>query len=78
MKTVIIPDGMLHLSESKANCPFCKRHIPIEEIEEKWEKQDKTYIKMKCKCKRFIGITQNFKGDFIAYKLERKKNTTWR
>ena len=69
MKAVIIPNGIMHLAESKAICPKCERQIPIEEIEEKFMKQDKHSIKMKCRCKKFIGITQNIKGDYVAYEL---------
>lgn len=59
----------MHLAESKALCPYCERQIPFEEIEEKFMKQDNHYIKIKCKCKRFIGIAQNIRGDFVAYEL---------
>jgi len=73
MKTIRIPNGIMHLAESKAICPYCERQIPFEEIENKFMKQDKFYIRMKCECKRFIGITQDMRGDFIAYKLINKK-----
>lgn len=69
-KTIIIPDGILTLSESKAECPECERQIPFDEIEPKWMKQDNHYIRMKCKCKRFIGITTDMRGDFIAFSLK--------
>lgn len=68
-KTIRIPNGILTLNESKAECPHCERKIPFDEIEEKWMKQDKHYMRMKCKCKRFIGITSDIKGDFVAYEL---------
>ena len=42
----------------------------LDEIEEKWMKQDKHYMRMKCKCKRFIGITTDMRGDFIAFSLK--------
>lgn len=67
--TVKIPNGYITLVESKAQCPHCERNIPFDEIEEKWMKQDKSYMRMKCKCKRFIGITSDIKGDFVAYEL---------
>lgn len=69
-KTVIIPNGILTLAESKAECPECERQITFDEIEEKWMKQDKHYMRMKCKCKRFIGITTDIRGDFIAFSLK--------
>ena len=73
MKSIRIPSGIMYLAESKAICPYCERPIPFEEIENKFMKQDKFYIRMKCKCKRFIGITQDMRGDFVAYKLINKK-----
>ena len=72
MKAVIIPNGIIHLAESKAICPYCERNIPFEEIEEKFMRLNKFNLRMKCKCKRFIGITQNIRSDFVAYKLSSK------
>ncbi len=69
-KTIIIPNGILTLSESKAECPECERQIPFDEIEPKWMKRDNHYMRMKCKCKRFIGITTDMRGDFIAFSLK--------
>ena len=69
METIKVPNGAVNLAESKAVCPECGRQIPVEEIEEKFMNQDKHSIKMKCKCNRFIGITQNIRVDFVAYKL---------
>jgi len=69
MKAIPIKNGIVHLAESKAECPHCERNIPFDEIEDKWIKQDKHWMRMKCKCKRFIGITSDIKGDFVAYKL---------
>jgi hypothetical protein len=69
-KVVRMPDGWVTLCESKAQCPHCKRNIPFDEIDEKFMKQSNHTIRFKCKCKRFIGITQDIKGDFVAYKLK--------
>lgn len=68
-KVIRVPGGILTMIESKAKCPHCARKIPIDEIEEKWMKQDKAFMRMKCKCKKFIGITGNLHGDFVAYSL---------
>lgn len=68
-RTIRVPNGIVTFIESKAKCPHCKRHIHFEEIEPKWEKSKNGYIKMKCKCKRFIGVTCNIMGDFVAYEL---------
>jgi len=70
MKAVVIPNGIMHLAESKAICPYCEREIPFDEIEKKFMNQDKHYFRMKCKCKRFIGIAQDFRGDFVAFELK--------
>lgn len=69
MKTIQIPNGTITLSESIAFCPYCGKHIPFEKIEEKWMNQDEDTIRIMCKCKKFIGITQNIKCDFVAFKL---------
>jgi len=68
--SIKIPNGIMTFVESKAECPHCERHIPFDEIEEKWVKQEKHYMRMKCKCKRFIGITCMMNGDFVAYSLK--------
>ena len=69
-KTEVIPNGFLTFAESKAECPKCTRKIPFDEIEEKWMRQDSHLMRIKCKCKRFIGITTNIQGDFVAFSLE--------
>lgn len=69
-KTIYMKNGILTLSESKAICPKCNRKIPFDEIENKWVKQDNSLVKMKCKCNKYIGITQNIKGDFVAFDLK--------
>jgi len=68
---VFIPNGVMRLAESKAVCPECDRKIPFEEIESKFmkKKEEYRYIRMKCKCKIFIGITQDMRGDFVAFEL---------
>lgn len=74
-KMIAIPGGILTLSVSKANCPHCQKHIPFEDIEDKYMKQDKTYIRMKCNgCKRFIGISTDMMGDYLAFDLKPDKN----
>ena len=72
MKTIVIPNGILHLAESKAVCPHCEREIPFDEIEEKWMQQNNHFMRMKCKCKKFIGIAMEMTGDFIAFDLTHK------
>ena len=70
MKAIKVPNGIVHLSESKAYCPHCTRLAEIDELEEKYYKSNKGHIKHKCKgCKRFIGITVDIKGDFRSYEL---------
>ena len=62
--------AIVTLAESKADCPHCERHIPFEEMEKKYFKQDNHTIRMKCKCKRFIGVTTDMRGDFVAFSLK--------
>lgn len=66
-KIVSIPNGTLTLCESKAKCPHCERVILFEEIERKWVNAKKSYMRIKCKCKKRIGITADIKGDFVAF-----------
>lgn len=28
-----VPNGVLHVNESKADCPYCTKHVPIEDAE---------------------------------------------
>ena len=69
MKAIPLENGILHLAESKAICPICNRNIPFEDIEDKFQKQDKDYIRMKCKCRKYIGITMTMEGDYVAFPL---------
>jgi hypothetical protein len=70
MKALRIPNGIIHISESVANCPHCTRHVCIDEVDEKLYKSKNGYIRHKCKgCKRFIGITSNYMGDIVGYEL---------
>lgn len=71
MKTISIPDGVVHLIDSKAICPKCSRYISLEEIESKFMKQNKSHIRMKCKCNKYIGITQDIRGDYVAFELKK-------
>lgn len=69
MRAVQVPGGVLHLAESKAVCPHCKRNIPFDELEKKWTKQNKNHIRVLCKCRKYIGIAIDYKSDFVAYAL---------
>jgi hypothetical protein len=71
MKTILIPNGIITLAESKAICPYCTYKIPFDIIENKFMNHDNHYIRMKCKCKRFIGIAQNIRGDYVAFELNK-------
>ena len=68
MKTIHVPGGILHISESKANCPTCKANQPFESFETKWHKTKNSHIRHKCKCGAWMYITCDITGDFVAYK----------
>jgi hypothetical protein len=68
-KSITMAGAIVTLAESKAVCPHCERHIPFEEMEEKYSKQENPLIRMKCKCNRFIGVTTDMRGDFVAFAL---------
>jgi len=69
-KTILMANAIITLAESKAECPYCERHIPFEEMDDKFQKQDSGIMRMKCKCKRFIGVTTDMRGDFVAFSLK--------
>jgi len=71
-KSIYIQSGILTLAESKVICPHCKRSIPFDEIESKYNKTDKAYMKFKCKCKGVMIITMNILGDFVTVELNQK------
>lgn len=50
MTTIQIPNGILHLAESKALCPVCHAPQPIEVLEPKWMKIKGHSMRHKCKC----------------------------
>jgi penicillin-binding protein-related factor A (putative recombinase) len=72
MQTLLIRNGIMHIAESKAVCPYCGWKIPIEDLESR-NKIDKPYFRMKCKCDRFIGIAGDMRGDYVAFDLKKKK-----
>lgn len=74
MITMRIPDGIIHFSESKADCVYCQRNAPFEEFEKKWDKSSDGFIKHRCKgCRKYFGITQDITGDFVSYELGREE-----
>lgn len=72
MKAIAIPNGILHISESKAECPYCTYKFEFEDFEKQWMKSNSSIIRKKCKCKRFVGVTQTIRGDFVAFELNKK------
>ncbi len=70
MKTIILRNAILHVSESKAVCHFCERPISFDEIDEKLNKSKTGFFRHRCLgCKRFVGITSNIMGDIVSYEL---------
>lgn len=55
--------------QNKAVCPHCGANIPVAKIEPKFSKSANMEIRIKCSCKKQIGITTDIKGDFRAFKL---------
>ena len=65
-----IPGGILHLAESKAICPHCEHKFPISVLEPLLEKSRTGFFRKKCVCGRFVGITTDYHGYFVAYDLK--------
>lgn len=57
------------MAESQAICPYCEHKFPFDFIEKKWTRQEKQFIKIKCSCGKKVGITLDYRGDFVAYDL---------
>lgn len=75
MKSVSIPNGILHVCESKADCPYCSKHVPIKDAERVLQNSSNGFNKLKCKgCERFIGVTSDIKGDIRSYELPNSKH----
>lgn len=68
MKTIKVKNGIVHMAESKAVCPFCEKKYTFDELEDKLMKSDKGIFTMTCKCKKRIGIAQDMKGDLVSFK----------
>lgn len=68
-KTVSIPGGTITLAESKAVCPHCETRTDFDKIEKRFATHNKTHFRMKCDCGKYVGITADCKGDFVAYNL---------
>lgn len=72
MKTVRIPNGFIHLNESLANCPECGEHVPIGVIDLAFSKRKRSLIMWSCaneQCRNLFGITTDYKGDYVSFKL---------
>lgn len=70
MKTVKISNGVLHLNESKANCPECGEHVDIGVIHLAFSKRKRSLIKWSCankQCRNLFGITTDYKGDYVSF-----------
>lgn len=70
MKSLKVPNGIVHLNESKASCPNCGAHVPMSESDEALQKSKNGFAEIICKgCFRKIGITSDMMGDTRAYEL---------
>jgi len=57
MVTIKTTNKQLSLFKSEVKCPFCKIKIPLKYFEKIFDKQDKSFIKYRCKCRYYFGIT---------------------
>lgn len=73
-KVIAIADGIIHISESKAECPYCTYKFKYSSFEKQYDKSEDGHVRKKCKCGRFVGITMTIVGDFVAYELKSKNN----
>lgn len=75
MRTVKLKNGFLTMSESKAVCPHCNKLIPLDldAVCERLEKSKRMYIRKRCECNKFVGLTSDYRGDLVAFPLKRNR-----
>lgn len=68
--SVTIPGGILHMADSRAKCPHCGKMLNAERMDKLLTKSKLHYTRMRCVCGVFVGITTDYKGDFVCYSLK--------
>jgi hypothetical protein len=70
-------NGIIHLSIPNVNfeCPHCgKKYSDREEkYFDKCNKNKNSCTEIKCQCERTFGVTYNYKGNAVGFKLTSKK-----
>jgi hypothetical protein len=72
-QSIRVPGGIIHLAQSKAACPHCKNKFTVEQLEPGLYKSKDGFFRKKCSCGKFVGITTDITGDFVAYPLQDTK-----
>lgn len=70
-RTIIIPNGLLSMSDMDFKCPKCECAHSEEDYYPQLEKSKRTYIYKKCKgCGTKLGITADIRGDVKVWLKE--------
>jgi len=65
--------GILCTIEIEFQCPYCGLDITDEnnKLQSRINRNKKVYTTIKCLCGNRIGVTYDFKGDLVGFKLEK-------
>lgn len=71
---ILIPNGILSMSEVDFECPSCKhKHVENDYIK-KLEKSEDYLTYINCKgCKKKIGVTVNYMSDVVVWLKSEEK-----
>lgn len=69
-------NGIIHISflKTKFKCPHCKKKYDDSEnvYLEKCNKNKSGYTKIKCKCEMRFGMTYDYTGNAVSFKITNK------
>ena len=75
MTCITIPNGIICISKRVFKCPFCLQSY--QDDNEKYINRCNAnkcgYTKIKCFCGETFGMTYDYKGNAVGFKLKEKK-----
>jgi hypothetical protein len=74
MTCITVPSGIICMANMNFICPHCNK--PYNDGDDKYlnraNKNKSGFTKIKCECGEVFGMTYNFKGDAVGFKLKPK------
>jgi hypothetical protein len=68
-------DQIIHISFANINfkCPYCNKQYKDKDDKylDKCNKNKNGYTIIKCECKHTFGMTYNYKGEAVGFKLDK-------